>query len=240
MSQINLIWRISPDRRLTLNEPRLIGVVNVTPDSFSDGGRLGSVEDAVAHALNLVEQGASVIDIGGESTRPGAERVRAGEQIRRTRPVIAELRNRSDVAISIDTTLEPVAEAALDAGADIINDVSAGREDERIFDLAAERSCGLILMHRLAPPDEDSYSHQYEQKPRYDDVVGGFSSSPVRGGDRARGGGEGHRDRPGSGVRQDGGAEFRVDRPGRGVAGTGTSGAGGGQPQEFHRGGNGG
>ncbi|UCD75147.1 MAG: dihydropteroate synthase, partial [Phycisphaerales bacterium] len=155
MPQSDLIWRISPERRLTFNEPRLIGVINVTPDSFSDGGMLKTVDDAVAHALDLVEQGACVIDVGGESTRPGSERVRAGEQIRRTRPVIAELRARSDAAISIDTTLLPVAEAALDAGADIINDVSAGREDERILDLAAERSCGLILMHRLAPPDED-------------------------------------------------------------------------------------
>jgi dihydropteroate synthase len=165
------IWRTSDHRVLALDEPRLIGVLNATPDSFSDGGLYPSVDALVGAALRFVEEGADVIDIGGESTRPGAARVGEAEQIDRTIPVIEELRRCSDVLISIDTTRSAVARAALDAGANIINDQAAGLEDERMLPLAAERGCGLILMHRLAPPPEDSYSHQYEQEPEYEDVV---------------------------------------------------------------------
>jgi dihydropteroate synthase len=165
-----LIWRISDDRVLALDEPRLIGVLNATPDSFSDGGMYPSIDAQLGAALRFVEEGAEIIDIG-ESTRPGAARVGEAEQIDRTIPVIEELRLCSDVLISIDTTRSAVARAALEAGANIINDQAAGLEDERMLPLAAERGCGLILMHRLAPPPEDSYSHQYEQEPEYADVV---------------------------------------------------------------------
>jgi dihydropteroate synthase len=119
----------------------------------------------------MVDEGASIIDVGGESTRPGAERVAAPEQIRRAVPVIERLRTRSDVLISVDTTLAAVAKVALDAGADIINDVAAGREDERMLPLAAERGCGVILMHRRVAPQDDVYSDRYVEAPVYDDVV---------------------------------------------------------------------
>ena len=148
-----------------------MGVLNVTPDSFSDGGAYQDPAAAIEYGLAMVEQGACIIDVGGESTRPGAQRVPHGEQIARTVPVIEQLRPRSDVLISIDTTLSLVAAAALDAGADIVNDVAAGTEDERMGVLAAERGCGLVLMHRLVPPEADTYSDQYDRPPDYGDVV---------------------------------------------------------------------
>ena len=165
------LWRIADDRVLHLDQPHLIGVLNATPDSFSDGGMYRSIDALVGAALRFVEEGAAIIDIGGESTRPGAARVGEAEQIDRTIPAIGELRRCSDVLISIDTTRSAVARAALDAGANLINDQSAGLEDERMLPLAAERGCGLILMHRLAAPPDDSYSHQYEREPEYGDVA---------------------------------------------------------------------
>jgi dihydropteroate synthase len=150
-----------------------MGILNVTPDSFSDGGRHNKPADAVAHAERMVGEGAAIIDIGGESTRPGAERIGAGEQIRRVVPVIEAIRSRIDIPISIDTTLSDVATAAIDAGATMINDVSAGTEDEAMLPLAAQRGCGIVLMHRLCPPEEDSWSDRYTREPEYDgDVVG--------------------------------------------------------------------
>ena len=148
-----------------------MGILNVTPDSFSDGGSFANVADAVDHALGMIEDGACIIDVGGESTRPGAAPVSADQQIARTQPVIEHLRRAGDVLISIDTTSSVVAEAALDAGADIINDVSAGQDDERMLPLAAQRACGLVLMHRLTSPVQESYSDQYAQDPIYEDVV---------------------------------------------------------------------
>jgi dihydropteroate synthase len=165
------IWQVGPGRALQLDQPRLIGILNVTPDSFSDGGANATVTEAVDHGVSLLSQGACMIDVGGESTRPGAGRVEAAEQIDRTVPVIEALRRRSDTLISIDTTRAAVAEAALDAGADVINDVSAGTEDAGIFELASRRGCGLILMHRRVPPDQDLYSDRYLDPPEYDDVV---------------------------------------------------------------------
>ena len=165
------MWRVGPRRTLRLDQPRLIGVLNVTPDSFSDGGDNATVTAAVDHAASMLAQGACGIDIGGESTRPGAGRVEAAEQIDRTVRVIEALRRRSDTLISIDTTRAAVAEAALDAGADIINDVSAGTEDDEVFALASRRGCGLILMHRRVPPDQDVYSDRYLEQPEYADVV---------------------------------------------------------------------
>jgi len=165
------MWQVGPGRTLQLDQPRFSGVLNVTPDSFSDGGANATVAAAVDHAASMLAQGACMIDVGGESTRPGARRVEAAEQIDRTAGVIAALRRHSDALISIDTTLAAVAEAALDAGADVINDVSAGTEDAGIFELAARRECGLILMHRRVPPDQDLYSDRYDRAPEYGDVV---------------------------------------------------------------------
>ena len=164
-------WPVGPDRVLSLEPFVLMGVVNVTPDSFSDGGRFATVDEALQHALALVDEGATIIDVGGESTRPGAEPVSAEEQIRRVVPLIARIRTRSNVAISIDTTSAAVAHAALEAGADIVNDVSAGADDAGMFPLVARRGAGLVLMHRLAAPAEDSYSDRYPKEPSYGDVV---------------------------------------------------------------------
>jgi len=168
-------WRVSPTRSIALDAPVLIGVLNVTPDSFSDGGAYPTVASAVEAALLMIEDGASIIDIGGESTRPGAAAIRESEQIARTAPVIRALRARvsSEVFISIDTTRSAVAQAALDSGACIINDVSAGNDDPRMLPLAASRECGLILMHRMVKPAHDVFSHEYAAAPDYGgDVFG--------------------------------------------------------------------
>ncbi|HVZ39589.1 MAG TPA: dihydropteroate synthase [Candidatus Kapabacteria bacterium] len=141
--------------------PRIMGIVNVTPDSFSDGGRYLDHDLAIAHALRLCEEGADIIDVGGESTRPagkdygsGAERITAREELARVLPVIAGISAaRPDVAISIDTMKAAVAREALAAGARIINDVSAGRFDPVIMDVAAEHGATYVLMHGYDPLD---------------------------------------------------------------------------------------
>jgi len=164
-------WRIGRSRTITLDRPTLMGIVNVTPDSFSDGGRFHDAAHAVEYAFRLIAETADVIDVGGESTRPGASGVPADEQIRRVVPVIEGIRRRSDVPMTVDTTLAEVARAALDAGADAVNDVSACLGDERMPDLIAHRSCGVILMHRRRRSEEESYSDRYNRPPVYDDVV---------------------------------------------------------------------
>ncbi len=148
-----------------LSRPLVMGVVNVTPDSFSDGGQHQTTAAAVAHALALREQGADLLDIGGESTRPGATEVSIGEELERVVPVIEQIRRRSDVAISIDTRHARVAEAALDAGADMLNDVSALRHDPEMRALAARRGAPVILMHMRGEP------RTMQQNPQYDEVV---------------------------------------------------------------------
>jgi len=147
--------------------PLIAGILNVTPDSFSDGGRWASHSAAIEHALQMVAEGADIIDIGGESTRPGAERLSAPVQIERVVPVITEMRSRlaDKVTLSIDTTRAEVAEAALLAGASIINDVSAGRDDPDLFSLVADRRTPLILMHMQGTPAT------MQQNPVYGDVV---------------------------------------------------------------------
>ncbi|MDG2032087.1 MAG: dihydropteroate synthase [Phycisphaerales bacterium] len=160
-------WLLARGRTLQTSPTLVMGILNVTPDSFHDGGRHDDPESAAAHALRLVEEGADIIDVGGESTRPGAERVEVSEQIRRTQAVIRLLRAKSDVVLSIDTTRAAVAEAAIEAGADLINDVSAGAEDPRILEVAAARACGLVLMHRVRPPEQDAWSDSYPQEPDF-------------------------------------------------------------------------
>lgn len=164
-------WTASNDRIVSLDPFAIMGVVNATPDSFSDGGQFADAEQAAQHALQLVDEGATIIDVGGESTRPGASRVDAEEQVRRVVPVIARIRARSNVAITVDTTLAAVAEAALEAGADAVNDVSAGCEDPTMLALVARKGAGLVLMHRLAAPGDDQFSDRYAEPPIYDDVV---------------------------------------------------------------------
>ena len=144
--------------------PLVMGVVNVTPDSFSDGGRLASLEAALAHALALDADGADILDIGGESTRPGAEPVSVAEEIERTLPLVTALRPRTARRLSIDTCKPEVAEAAVRAGADIWNDVTA-LGAPGAADLAAELGCGVVLMHMQGEP------RTMQAAPHYDDVL---------------------------------------------------------------------
>ncbi|MEC7129987.1 MAG: dihydropteroate synthase, partial [Planctomycetota bacterium] len=150
-------WRLDGLRSVETDPPAVMAVLNCTPDSFSDGGDHFAVEAAVEAGLAAVKAGATILDIGGESTRPGAERIDPAEQIRRVCPVVSALREHTDVALSVDTTRAEVADAALQVGVNAINDVSAGSEDPGMFDLAAEKGCGLVLMHRGAPPPDDQW-----------------------------------------------------------------------------------
>lgn len=145
--------------------PLVMGVLNVTPDSFSDGGKFFSTPGAVSHARQMRAEGADIIDVGGESTRPGSGAVSAEEEMDRVIPVIEEL-NKADVAISIDTQKAEVAAAALDAGAEIVNDVSALRTDPEMAPLAAEAGVPVILMHMQGEPKT------MQKNPTYQEVVG--------------------------------------------------------------------
>lgn len=161
---MSLFWRMR-ERELDLSVPCVMGILNVTPDSFSDGGRFASREAAVAHALAMAEAGAAILDIGGESTRPGAAGVDLEEELRRVVPVIEAIRQVSELPISIDTMKAPVARAALEAGADIINDVSALTADPEMPGVAREYGAGVVLMHMRGTP------RTMQAEPRYDDVV---------------------------------------------------------------------
>jgi dihydropteroate synthase len=187
------VWRFVHGE-FDLSRPRLLGVINITPDSFFAGSRVAhpssnadgdgsatasdpnAVGELAAHAAAAMHSaGAAGVDLGAESTRPGASRVHADEQITRLLPAVRAIRtlpgDLGRMPISIDTTLSRVAEAMLDEGADIINDVSAGAEDAELLRVAARRRAGLVLMHRLKPPNADSYSDRYVQTPVYNDVV---------------------------------------------------------------------
>lgn len=140
----------------------IMGVLNVTPDSFSDGGKYLDKDKALEQGLRLVEEGSDIIDIGGESTRPGSESIPAQEEIRRVIPVVKALKEKTGALISVDTTKSGVAQAALDAGADIINDISSLRFDPRMAPLAAERDVPVILMHMKGLPKTMQVDPYYE------------------------------------------------------------------------------
>jgi dihydropteroate synthase len=150
-----------------------MGILNVTPDSFYSGSRTPDVASAVDAALSMVDGGAGVIDIGGESSRPGSDYVDTAEELERVVPVVRALRARSDVPISVDTRKEAVARAALDEGADIINDISALRDDPRMASLAAECNVPAILMHMRGTPKT------MQSSPHYDDPVGEISDELI-------------------------------------------------------------
>ena len=159
------LWKIG-DKIVDLSKRGMImGVLNVTPDSFSDGGEFFGTNAAVARGIQIAEEGADIIDIGGESTRPGAEPVSAKEELKRVLPVIEELRAKIDISVSIDTSKSEVASAALDAGASIINDVTAGQGDEKMLPLAAKRKAAIVLMHMQGEP------RTMQKNPHYKDVV---------------------------------------------------------------------
>jgi dihydropteroate synthase len=145
--------------------PLLMGILNVTPDSFSDGGEYTTVESAVAHGLKLIEDGADILDIGGESTRPNSEPVSETEELRRVVPVIQELSRQSATSISIDTTKATVARAALEAGAAIVNDISGLTFDSAIIEVCRTMNAGVVCMHIQGTPQT------MQINPQYDDVV---------------------------------------------------------------------
>lgn len=149
---------------LSLDIARVMGIVNVTPDSFSDGGQHGSTDAAIAHGLQLVADGADVLDIGGESTRPGAEEISEEDELNRVIPVIEALAKQINIPIAIDTSKPGVMRAAVKAGASIINDVFALRRDDALY-VAAELKVPVILMHMQGEP------HSMQAAPHYDDAV---------------------------------------------------------------------
>lgn len=164
---LKTLTRQATDRLIGFpDRPLMMGVVNVTPDSFSDGGRYLDPEAAVAHALRLVEEGADLLDIGAESTRPGADPVDEAEERRRAIPVVAAVAKSVTVPISIDTSKASVAEAALDAGAVLVNDVTALRGDPAMVEVIARTGAGIVLMHMSGTP------RTMQQNPCYEDVVG--------------------------------------------------------------------
>ena len=160
------LWKIAGDTIDFSQRAMIMGVLNVTPDSFSDGGQFFNADAAVEQGKRMAAEGAQIIDIGGESTRPGADEVPENEELGRVLPIITRLRaDERTPLISIDTAKANVARAALDAGANIINDVTGGRADAAMMPLAAERGAGFIIMHMQGTP------RTMQMNPQYDDVV---------------------------------------------------------------------
>lgn len=142
-----------------------MGIVNTTPDSFSDGGKYNNLDSAFDHCCRLVDEGADIIDIGGESSRPGAKSVSLSEELERVIPLVERVSGSLDIVISIDTVKAEVARQALHAGAEIINDISAGRNDEKMASLAAEKDCYTVLMHSRKKPID------MQEAPYYNNTV---------------------------------------------------------------------
>jgi len=164
-SQRASFWQLRKRRIEFSSQPALMGIVNVTPDSFSDGGQFDSAAAAVDHALQLVDDGAAMLDIGGESTRPYATEVSTPEELNRVIPVIELLAKQTTVPISIDTSSAAVARAAIDAGAEIINDVTGLTHDSEMPDVAASTNVGVCVMHMQGTPQT------MQDDPQYDDVI---------------------------------------------------------------------
>lgn len=158
-------WRLRTRILTAAVTPRLMGIVNVTPDSFSDGGRFWDPQRAIEHGLRLAAEGADLLDIGGESTRPYSTPVSADEELRRVIPVLTGLRERTDVPLSIDTSKAKVAREALAAGAEVINDVTGLTGDPQMVEVALESSAGVCAMHMQGTPQT------MQDHPTYDDVV---------------------------------------------------------------------
>src|SRR2546427_1532062 len=165
------VWRFR-DLALRVSErTQVVGILNVTPESFSDGGRYANLDAAVSRAAEMAAGGADIIDVGGESTRPGAQPVAEAEELQRVIPVIEALVREVSVPISVDTTKAAVAEAALEAGAVIVNDVTALRGDRHMAEVVANSKAGLVLMHMLGEP------RTMQKDPRYGDVVAEVGAS---------------------------------------------------------------
>ena len=153
-------WLLSEDK-----QSLIMGILNVTPDSFSDGGQFLNKNSAIGHALKMIEEGADIIDIGGESTKPFSSPVSLDEELSRVLPVIEDLRNETDVCISIDTTKSEVANQALEMGASIINDVSAMEFDEKMIGVALKFDCPIVLMHMKGIPKN------MQENPHYSSLI---------------------------------------------------------------------
>ena len=152
-------------------ETLIMGIVNVTPDSFSDGGQYFSIDSAVIHAMQLIQDGADILDIGGESTRPGASIISVEEELNRILPVINSIRNKDEtIPISIDTTKSVVAKRAIEAGADIVNDISGFMNDKNMPSVVGSLGVPVILMHMKGTPDT------MQNNPQYDDIIGEISA----------------------------------------------------------------
>lgn len=160
-----MIWRTSRRSFDLARRGLIMGVLNVTPDSFSDGGAFFTPDDAIEHGLRLADEGADILDVGGESTRPGSAPVPADEERRRVLPVVEALAGKTTAALSIDTSKAAVARAAIEAGAEIVNDVTALRGDDAMAGVVAGAGAGLILMHMRGTPQT------MQRHPHYDDVV---------------------------------------------------------------------
>lgn len=160
-----MIWRAGERAWEFPRSPLIMGIVNVTPDSFSDGGQHATTEAAVAHALQLAAEGADLLDIGGESTRPGALAATEAEELARVIPVIEQLADQTDAALSIDTQKPAVAEAALAAGAVVINDIAANRTDPQMWQIAVAARAGYVAMHMQGTPQT------MQDAPAYTEVV---------------------------------------------------------------------
>ena len=160
-----MIWRAGERAWEFPRSPLIMGIVNVTPDSFSDGGQHATTEAAVAHALQLAAEGADLLDIGGESTRPGALAVTEAEELARVIPVIEQLADQTDAALSIDTQKPAVAEAALATGAVVINDIAANRTDPQMWQIAVAARAGYVAMHMQGTPQT------MQDAPAYTEVV---------------------------------------------------------------------
>ena len=159
------IWKVGERVFNVSRQGLIIGVLNVTPDSFSDGGKFLELEKAIEQGVKMAAEGADMIDVGGESTRPGAEPVAAGEELRRVIPVIEKLKAKIDVPISIDTSKTEVAHAAIEAGASIVNDITGARGDHGMLPLIAETKSAFIIMHMQGTP------RTMQNRPQYEDVV---------------------------------------------------------------------
>lgn len=164
MEPTSTMWRCR-ERTLRCERTLIMGILNITPDSFSDGGNYFDLAQAVVRGLKIADEGADIIDIGGESTRPGAAVVDEAEELRRVVPIIRTLAERTNCAISVDTTKASVARAALKAGAHIINDISAATKDEAMLATVVEFQAGVVLMHCQGTPET------MQQDPQYTDVV---------------------------------------------------------------------
>ncbi|MBI3314074.1 MAG: dihydropteroate synthase [Candidatus Omnitrophica bacterium] len=160
-----MIWRIKT-RKISFPHTLVVGILNVTPDSFSDGGKFFNPEKAVQHALQLEKEGADILDLGGESTRPGAETIETGEELKRILPILQALKNKIQIPISVDTTKPEVARICLEEGAEIINDVSGLKDSgQAMAEVIRDSGAGLILMHRRGNPQT------MQSLARYYDVV---------------------------------------------------------------------